>query len=218
MTNRNKTIAVYIISAVLVAAVLLTIAYAYGALRSHPLQNITLGDVKALVPQASYAIMNSTNTSLTGYFSSEGYKSIMVSEFNASSDVKYTSYPQFITSIIYTANSPSSALSIEKDFLLLNFSNTYTPNSLASQYSYQKSFNYQSGGHNVTMYNIYDVAVFNLSAVSKYSEEFPIFQYTTLFTYGNYTIFVAEDGYSGLNGTIPSLLAEKLFSRIAASS
>lgn len=217
MDKRNKAIAVYITSAAVIAAILFIIAYYSGLIHSAAVQNITLQTVESVVPQANYTLMNSTSENLTGYFSTQGYRHIMVSEFNASSNVKYTRYPQFITSIIYTANSPATAKNIEENFLLINFSSSYTPNSISSQYSYQKSFNYSYKKNNVTMYNVYDVAVSNLTSVTTYSEEYPIFQYTTVFAYGNYTVFVAEDGYGGLNGTIPDLLAEKLFAAIVSS-
>jgi len=213
MTTR-RLIATYLISAALIAAALFVVAYAFGLLHPAAVQNLTLQDVSSAVPRASYTLLNSTSSNLTGYFSTQGYVHIAVSEFNATSMVKYTSYPQFITSIIYTANSTASARNIEENFLLLNFSDSYTPNSLAGEYSYEKTYNFSYGAKKVTMYNVYDVAVYNLTAVPAYSEEFPIFQYTTTFVYGNYTVFVTEDGYSGLNGTITNTLAETLFKKM----
>ncbi len=160
--------------------------------------NLDLRDITSIIGNSNYTmISNSTyfyNKTLT-YL--DGYKESSIAIFNYTGN-NQTGNPSIITSeLSLMSNSTVSSSALQS----LLYSSNQNQSISGLVYTGGSVDNYSYGGHEVKLYVVKSVAVFNFTPDQVLNSTFymPDYQYTILFAYDNYLGIVVVNSYDSSN-------------------
>lgn len=209
---------IYILVAMLA---LIAIAWlAHNGLR-HPvpklsggIPNINASGIATVIPDASYVpVLANKITKFEGALNSLGYTESSIATFNLSQGYNRFEFPDIISSSVFLMSNKSSAENALSGILL----------SSANQSSSGPSYvpvNYRFKNASVAIYAGSTIAIFNTSAINSTASRLlnlPIYQYVSVFTYGNYTSTIVLNSFSPNSTFIPYAvsLSENLVNQMA---
>ena len=209
-----------ILATVIVAVVLLSFLF-YSISRhgvtQQRLNNINLTDIRSVVGNSVvYKAMETGN--VTTFTSSEsvsqsGYVAVSVSEFNATPPHS-SAYPVLVTSVLYEMTNSSAANKTEQSVLYTAKQPTPRVSGLLYNYTTVTPTTYDNKQTNI--YEIASIAVLNSSYIPSVNQ-YPIYEYTSTFSYGNYVGFVSTSGYENMSQTYSTSIAKLLFQKLINS-
>jgi hypothetical protein len=219
MRKNKKGKGRYIAVAVVVIVAVIIVWLLYMGTGAHPAAqqsfgNINLTEVESVIGSGmayrSLEVNNITSFASSPGIGSSGYRYVSVSEFNATPP--HTSvYPVLITSVLYVMANSSAANQIEQSVLYT--ANQSTPRTSGRLYNYTTVTSYAYNGAQTYIYGIASVAVLNSSYIPAVNQ-YPIYEYTSAFSYGNYAGFVSTSGYENMSSAYSTSMVELLFRKM----
>lgn len=181
-----------------------------------PSLNLIPADVSSVIPNVTYAAIEVNQiVNLSSSLRTEGYISMSISAFNASSpNVNSTSMPFSVVSVLFNMTNSSSASYAMNSLIFSNNANQTVTGQL---FHITSPGTYEVANSSVTVYSIRSVAVFNKTSLPPYVQlKLPVWQYTELSSYGNFLASVETSSYnSSLSGSISFALEGRLLSKLA---
>lgn len=218
----KKTTGRYLILVIVIAAAALIIGLLYGNLGPSTMQqrlnNVDLADIQTVIGNAvTYTALEINN--ITSFASSQsvtqsGYRSVSVSEFN-STPPHNGIYPVLITSVLYEMANSSAANQIEQSVLYT--AKQPVPRISGRLYNYTDVTPFTYSGKSIYIYSIASIAVLNSSYIPSVNQ-YPIYEYTSVFSYGNYVGFVSTSGYENMSQTYSVGIEKILFQKLIATT
>jgi hypothetical protein len=221
-----KTYYVVAIAVILIILAISSIIYAYShstgrkTVGISSIPTITMSDIGLITNASHYTqVMDNNATAMPKELQAEGYLESYVSLFNLTSSSYKLSEPAIITSVLYRMSNQTAATNALEGML---FSNNENQSTNLYMYNGAKIRNYTFGGAPTKIYSTYSVALFNISpnllnlTLPYYM---PDYEYTALFSYGNFTATVLINAYYPNTTYINSSrkLAELLINKLYAT-
>ncbi len=179
------------------------------------LTNLNLTDVKQNVHGANYTAYRLNNMTAFNKSLLNPYLATSVSVFNITkgnlNSTKQSAYPYSIISGVTLMNSTGFANSAVGSFLFSNNANQ----TIVRSNSTMNYTTYAYGNSIIDIYEVYSVAVYNISYIQPGKLSLPDYQYVTVFAYKNMVCTVITNSYNpGLNKSIAVRLSEVLFNKL----
>jgi len=221
-TNHSKIVLVLSILAITALSVL-SVILAVGshnastAVAGIYVPNINATEVASVIRNATYTpSMIGKTTSFEGALNAEGYIKSSMTTFNLSKRYNKSDFPYIISSSVFLMSNAISAQNALHGILISS------ANQSSSGPNYSPS-TYRFGVTNVTIYTGSTVSIFDASAINSSTEKLlnlPIYQYTSVFAYGNYTVTIVLNGFSSnsIYGQYAIELSKDLINQIGHSS
>lgn len=214
----------YIVLAIIIVAVVLFAGLIYrsvggqgAAVPPRHVQNVNLTDIGLVmgngIAYSAIEVNNITDFASSSSLSTAGYKYLSVSEFNATPPHTGT-YPMLITSVIYLMANSSAANQLEQSVLYT--AGLPSPGASGQLYNHTTVIPFSYRNNQVYMYSISLVSVLNSSYIPSVNQ-YPIYAYTTVFSYGNYVGFVSISGYENMSQSYSIAIAKLLFQKLINS-
>ncbi|MEM3884034.1 MAG: hypothetical protein QXT94_03835 [Methanothrix sp.] len=200
---------IVVVAVVLVLAMLASTYYVLHIRQpaSSNLKNLNYSEVSSHLGK-NYSLLDISNyTNLTSNLKSEGYKSISVAVYSYDYyNFSHDTFPETITSEVYAMSSTSAALAAKSS--MLNSSNLGQNVTV-----YRYNFTTASGKISASIYNVYSIAVVNISN-STYGDV-PVFQDSAIFSEGSTIGSVTSNGGPKMAHNSSLGLAEALLLKLA---
>ena len=202
----------YLLITLLLASIVLFLSLQYTSSRFSAsnlssLPNLNISDLGFVLKNYSYTISGTGLTKFNGNITEYGYISSNESIFNVSST---NSMPvgSILSSLILTS-SPADAANVTNNLIFSNNAGQKV-----------NVYKYEIDGKVINIYNVFSVAVANLSGINyNATYSMPIFQYTSIFSYGKYVGVIVASWYKGdISKNMTLLLAEKLAEKVISKS
>ncbi|MGC8538020.1 MAG: hypothetical protein ACP5MZ_03510 [Candidatus Micrarchaeia archaeon] len=155
--------------------------------------NLNSSNVASVIHNATYVpILKGELTSFEGALKLQGYLESSMTTFNLSQGYNKSNFPYIISSSVFLMSNSSSAKAA-LDSILASSKNQSSSGPTFT------AFDYSSSSGNTTIYIGSSVSIFNASAINSSAEKLlnlPVYQYTSVFVYGNYTITIVLNSFS----------------------
>ncbi len=185
-------IAVLVIIAV--AVISIWIANRNAGQAAHvPVPNLNASEVSSVIHNATYVpILKGELTSFEGALRSQGYLESSISTYNLSQGYNKSDFPYIVSSSVFLMSNASAA-KVALDGILASSENQ------SSSGPVYTALDYRSAAGNTTIYTGASLSIFNASAINSSTERMlnlPVYQYTSVFAYGNYTTTIVLNSFS----------------------